>query len=74
MFRFYLQWSKVVQYTANSNEGNQKLEHIQNYDKKYGKTFERLVSPIVSKKLKADKKGTLICSMADFPIGRSKIT
>ena len=33
MFRFYLQWSKVVQYAADSNEGNQKLTHIQNYDK-----------------------------------------
>ena len=34
MFRFYLQWSKVVQYAADSNKGNQKLEHIQNYDKR----------------------------------------
>ena len=34
MFRFYLQWSKVVQYAADSNEGNQKLKHIQNYDKR----------------------------------------
>ena len=34
MFRFYLQRSKVVQYAANSNQGNQKLEHIQNYDKR----------------------------------------
>ena len=29
-----LQWSKVVQYAADSNQGNQKLQHIQNYDKR----------------------------------------
>ena len=34
MLRFYLQWSKVVQFAADSNEGNQKLKHIQNYDKR----------------------------------------
>ena len=33
MFRFYLQWSKAIQYAANSNKENQKLTHIQNYDK-----------------------------------------
>ena len=29
-----MQLSKVVQYAADSNEGNQKLKHIQNYDKR----------------------------------------
>jgi hypothetical protein len=34
MFGFYLQWSKVIQYAANSNEENRKPKYLQNYDKR----------------------------------------
>ena len=33
MFRFYLQWSKVIQYAANSNKENGKPKYLQIYDK-----------------------------------------
>ena len=36
MFRFYLQWSKVIQYAANSNEENGKHKYLQNYEKRLG--------------------------------------
>ena len=34
MFGFYLQWSKVIQYAANSNEENRKPKYLQNFDKR----------------------------------------
>ena len=34
MFRFYLQWSKDIQYAANSNEENPKPKYLQNYEKR----------------------------------------
>ena len=33
MFRFYLQWSKVIQHAANKNEENGRPKYLQNYGK-----------------------------------------
>ena len=41
MFRYYLQWSKVIQYAANQNEKSGRPKCLQNSAKEngYGKTY-----------------------------------